>query len=528
MKWFKRTLEKSLQPEEQSARGGFFTTDISLSSRAGMGQRIRSALAKTFQANMESLTAVNEKNELVTGASHAMDEAYPDLQQSKLRTSTGGHLPIAQLEWYANQGFIGWQTCAMLAQNWLIDKACSMPARDAARHGWELSINDGTHIDAKIFDTIRRIDKRFKMKKQCIDFIKNGRIFGIRHALFLVEGIDYTLPFNIDGVKPESYRGITQIDPYWVSPILDSAAAADPASQQFYSPTWWLIQGKRVHHSHMVIMRNGDEVPDILKPSYIYGGIPTPQKIYERVYAAERTANEAPMLAMTKRLTTLKIDINQAMMNQEKLTEKMEFWSSLMNNFGIKVIGNEEEIQQFDTALTALDETIMTQYQLVAAASDVPATKLLGTTPKGFNATGEYDAKSYHEYLESIQENELSPLIERHTQLLIKSFIAPKYGIKPFHFDVKWNPVDSPTANERADINLKKSQTDKNWVDAGAVDSFDIRERLIADPDSGYSGIAPIVEGGPGDREAEQEAAALMIETANAPPEKPKQQEVLA
>ena len=53
-----------------------------------------------------------------------------------------------------------------------------------------------------------------------------------------------------------------------------------------------------------------------MKPAYLYGGLPVPQLISERVYAAERTANEAPMLAMTKRLTVLKCDITQAVANQ--------------------------------------------------------------------------------------------------------------------------------------------------------------------------------------------------------------------
>jgi len=34
---------------------------------------------------------------------------------------------------------------------------------------------------------------------------------------------------------------------------------------------------------------------------YMYGGIPVSQRIMERVYAAERTANEGPLLAMSKR-----------------------------------------------------------------------------------------------------------------------------------------------------------------------------------------------------------------------------------
>jgi hypothetical protein len=134
----------------------------------------------------------------------------------------------------------------------------------------------------------------------------------------------------------------------------------------------------------------------------------------------------------------------------------------------------------------------MTQYQIVAAASNVPATKLLGTTPKGFNSSGDYEESSYHEELESIQTHDLNPLTLRHHQLVVRSFIKPKFGINP-DIRVHWNPLDSPTASEEADINLKKAQTGQALIDAGAIDGVDERDRLIADVKSGYTGIAPAV-----------------------------------
>jgi hypothetical protein len=39
--------------------------------------------------------------------------------------------------------------------------------------------------------------------------------------LFLVDDINYELPFNPDGVKPGKYKGMTQVDPYWLAPVLD-------------------------------------------------------------------------------------------------------------------------------------------------------------------------------------------------------------------------------------------------------------------------------------------------------------------
>ncbi len=512
-RWPRRSKSEAAATATAPAREGFFSTQSEPgASRFALAQRMQASLSRSIQRELKLDNPVDANGQAV-----AMDST---IEQAKLLSSSQGFLPIHQVEWYANQGFIGWQMCAIIAQNWLVDKACSMPGRDAVRHGWERSVNDGTEVDPRIFDEMRKLDKKFKVKKNCEEHIRFAGHFGVRHTQFLVDGIDYEQPFNPDGVQPGTYKGMTQIDPYWLAPEISAQDAANPASPHFYEPTWWRVQGKRIHRSHFVISRNMSEPADILKPSYFYGGIPTTQKIFERIYAAERTANEAPLLAMTKRLITLQIDITQAMADKDKFQAKMEEWSALMNNFGVKIIGENEQVSLQDTNLTGLDETIMTQYQLVAAAAEVPATKLLGTSPKGFNATGEYDEKSYNGRLETLQENELSPLLERHDMLVMRSEIAPKFKMKPINVEVQWNPVDSPGAKEQAEINKSKADTDKTYVDCGALDGADVRQRLITDRDSGYNGIDPIVPGGPGDREAEQEAEEAALAAENEPKER--------
>ena len=407
-------------------------------------------------------------------------------------------IPQGQLLYFATQTFLGYQICAMLSQQWLISKACLMPAEDAVRKGYEVTINDGKQIDPKILDKIREADIEFEVNKNLIQFVQHGRIFGIRIAMFKVESTDdeyYYNPFNIDGVEPGTYKGISQIDPYWISPQLDADAAGDPSSIHFYEPTWWNIAGKLVHRTHLVIYRT-EEVPDILKPSYIYGGVPIPQKIVERVYCAERTANEAPMLALTKRTDVLKVDLEQALASEPEqssgapgFAKRIAQWVFNRDNYAIKVIGLDEEMEQFDTSLTDLDEVIMTQFQLVAAASNVPAVKLLGTPPKGFNSTGEFEEASYHEMLESIQKHACTPLLDRHHLLLLKSKICPENGIAEFNTSIVWKPLDAMTAKELAELNKAKAETGQTLMMSGAIDGEDERARVTADPDSGYSGL---------------------------------------
>ncbi|WP_231642953.1 phage portal protein [Ralstonia syzygii] len=477
--WLRRKDALPKAPEIAKS-GGFFTTEHDL--RVGQAEAWAHLQASTFRRSV-----VNDFRAADTG----MDANELENSVKRVAALRQENMPAAQAGWYASQSFIGYQLCALIAQHWLVDKACGMPGKDAIRNGYTVTVNDGTGIDAGVIDAIRKEDKRLRVNRQMREFVRMGRVFGIRIAMFVVQSTDpeyYEKPFNPDGVTPGSYKGIRQIDPYWCVPELGADAVKDPTSLHFYEPTYWRVNGKPIHHSHLIIFRTG-EVPDVLKPTYYYGGVSVPQKIFERVYASERTANEAPLLAMSKRSTVVHMDVEQAVANQAKFEQRMAIWAHYRDNHGIKVVGTEEQIEQFDTALADFDAVIMTQYQLVAAAANVPATKLLGTSPKGFNATGEFEESSYHEELESIQAHDLTPLLDRHHLLVIRSEIAPKFGVEPFATTVAWNPLDSMTAKERAEVNKMEAETGAILVQSGAIDGIDERRRITQDPASGYTGI---------------------------------------
>lgn len=408
------------------------------------------------------------------------------------------NLSGAIVGFFLRQGFIGHQLAGLLAQNWLINKCCTMPGRDAVRKGFEINTPDGDDERGReVVRLLRAEDKRMRLRQNCEEFIRFGRIFGVRLAYFKVDSTDpdyYVNPFNVDGIEPGSYKGIVQIDPYWIAPELDAAASSDPGSMHFYEPTYWVINGQRYHRSHLVIYRHAPPI-DVLKPAYMYGGVPVPQLILERIYAAERSANEAPELLMTKRSTFLKLDTSKAYAQGGEIFKSLSRWVRFRNNYGVKVMGLDDEAQQVDTSLADLDAVIMTQYQLVAAAANVPATKLLGTTPKGFNATGAYEESSYHEELESVQVNDLTPLVERHHLLLMYSEVLPKMRRVDADFhaiatEISWNPLDSMTAKEAAEVRKIDAETGKVLIDAGAIDEYDERERVIATRDSPYAGMA--------------------------------------
>lgn len=459
---------------------------------------IRDAIPKVFQRKHsdivpESMPGASMDGEIETGGAARLPDIY----------SVSSMVPGVLFSWYAAQSFIGHQACAILAQHWLIAKACGQAPKDAAQNGFKpvITLPEGD-VPPELVQKVTERNREMAILTECYEACRNSRIFGIRHVLFLVDGIDYEAPFNPDGVQPGKYQGITQIDPYWLTPVFESSGIGDPAAPHFYEPTWWrLPNGQRVHRSHFVILRE-EEVPDVLKPTYYYGGIPLPQQIYERVYAAERTANEAPELALTKRLVAMTGSVDNFLTDENEVTERLHAFNKLRSNFGFLIIGEDEDVRQIDTALADFDALIMTQYQLVAAQARTPATKLLGTSPKGFNATGEHESDSYDQELVSIQASSMTPLVDRHHLLLCRSEFAAYPGMA---ITADWCPVRAPKPMEVADIDLKKAQASQTRVAAGIISPSEEREKLKNDPEAGYAHLE-MEEDEFGDLFAKQEA----------------------
>lgn len=475
MFWKKRKIEEEKKSESENKK-----TLMDYMSTLGMqleeGIDVDEAFAKMFPRTIKDLNVVK------TGANGKMvatDEGIDCCQ------TFGNEIP-PQMWKYLNQPFIGWQACALLKQNPFIDKACTIPVKDAIAPDYKISLhNDEEDIDPEILEQYKYdADYRYKLPNVLLKYVVNKKVFGYSIAIPVIDGADYENPFNIDGVKKGSYKGMVVIDPTWVMPILDREAATNPLSLHYFEPTYYdLGGGKKVHRSWVCRVVNS-QVPDIMKPTYFFGGIPLTQMIYERVYAADKIANEAPLMALTKRTLVMDADVESLITNPNYVSRIVNAITKARDNFGILFKRPDTTVQQIDTSLGEFDALIMTQYQLVAAIAEMPAVKLLKTQPKGFNATGEYEADDYRQTLDDIRQNDFLPLMLRHYQLQTKSETG-----KAIDIDINFNPIDSPTAMEQANIEEVKARTAQAYVSMGVIAPEEEREILRADPESKYTSL---------------------------------------
>ncbi|MDO5764094.1 MAG: DUF1073 domain-containing protein [Elusimicrobiales bacterium] len=487
LNWFKKQEQKSAPaPRQEQAFDRFLELEEA-------GQNTSAPAAKLTREEQDEIlnrvfpvqkAALYDSN---TGK-YAMDADFGFSQMKGLITDSGRQ-DDRIFRFYGKHSFIGWQLCAMISQNWLVSNACAVPADDAVRPGWKNIIKSINQEDLNPEELTSITLKKYHLAEKCRQHIKNSRIFGVSYALLCVDGIDYSQPFNLDGVRPGSFKGISIIDPVWITPQWSAGALNNPASPNFYEPTYYQTNGAgRIHASHIIKLVH-EEVPDLLKPSYYFGGLPLTQEIYERVYAAERTANEAPLLALTKRLLVVPTSLPRLIGHPQEAWNLIKMLIFGRDNQGIYFTeaGEKNQVHQVDTSLSDLDAVIMSQYQLVSAISRIPSHKLLKTDPKGLNNNGEYTIKDYNQELQSLQEKGMRPLIERVNALTLRSDLPHLKGVQEIL--TEFNPIDMPTEKEKAEVEHLHAQAASAYVAAGILSPEEVRKTLRMEKGGKYTDI---------------------------------------
>lgn len=393
--------------------------------------------------------------------------------------------------------FIGWQACALLYENPYIKKACEIPARDAVAVDYKLQYahpendenkNTDKEKEQEILNNLKEIsDIKMNIKNVCRDSNVFKKTFGQILAIPTFN-TDMTKamsqPYDPKTIKEGTYTGMTLIQPFWVTYQLDGAGVSKPNEAGYYEPVYYIVNGHTKIHRSWVIKLTTGPIADILKPVYYYGGIPLTQQIYERVFCAEKTANEAPKLALTKRLLVVDGNIENLVANPAAAFAGLQAALNIRDNMGVMVKNPNDAVSQIDTTLTDFDSLIMTQFQLVAAIAEMPTTKLMKTQLKGLANSGDYEMKDYNQTLVEIQENDFNAILRKHYEYLCLS----EYG-KDLHLKTVWNPIDTPSETDLAQIELSQAQTDAQYIQAGVIDPSEVRTTLRNNEDSRYHNL---------------------------------------
>lgn len=371
------------------------------------------------------------------------------------------------LKHFQSRVWITYSGCAIIATHEFVNRACMIPAEDAIAHGYKVVCVSHKHEhtqkhdenEAKFLENVKKAADTMGLNDDCVKLNYKKKVFGVAVAIPRVKFKEnYLSPTDTSGntpysyadaydpkaIAPHSFEGFAVIDPHWLTYKWDDESATDPTSVHFLEPTWIEVGTKKIHRSWVIRVVNS-EIPDILKPAYYYGGLSLCQMIYERVWCADKIANEAPLLAMTKRLLIADGNLEQMISDARHTNIFFKAINYFRDNFSIFVKKPSSNVTQLDTNLTELTSLTMVEYQLVAAIAQMPVTKLLKNVPTGLQSTGDYEWDDYAQSLHVIQERDYTPLCRKFYELYVASEYPDKTDI---HLDIEWNPIDVPKEKE--------------------------------------------------------------------------------
>lgn len=373
-------------------------------------------------------------------------------------------------------------------------------------------VEDGGAESSVLQDKVEQIETRMKELKIREHFRKLAEVDGFfgRAQLFInlkAEGSarqdeinQLPLVLSPQTVKKGSLLGFKVIEPIWTTPYTYNAT--DPTRADFYKPTAWFVIGKRVHASRLLTFVSR-EVADILKPTYNFGGLSMSQLMEPYVFQWLRTRNSVSDLIHNFSVMCLKTDMAAVLQSGgvggdpeagQGLLERAQLFTQTRDNQGLTMLDkNREELEAVNVPLSTLDKLQAQSQEHMAAPSHIPLVKLTGITPAGLNASAEGEIKVWYDWVGAYQAFFFGP----HMKTVIDLIQLDLFGVIDDSIGYNFVPLNSPTVKELAEIRKANSDTDKNYIDMGAVSADEVRERVGADPESGYNNLSGPAPGPP-------------------------------
>jgi phage-related protein (TIGR01555 family) len=132
-------------------------------------------------------------------------------------------------------------------------------------------------------------------------------------------------------------------------------------------------------------------------------------------------------------------------------------------------LDKEDEFERKATPVTGLPELLLQFSRRLAAAADMPMSRLMGDSPRGFNASGETDETWWYDKIAAQQRAVLIPVLKHWYKIVFACKNGPTSGQIPELNDwrIHFHPLKQLSDLQEADRRFRIGQTDAVMVGAG-------------------------------------------------------------
>jgi len=420
---------------------------------------------------------------------------------------------------YGVPQFIGYPALSNLSQNGLIRAGVDSVADEMTRKWLELQTS-GEDDNAEMLTELTNELERIRARQNFNDGAnKTGYFGGCLIYIDLGETSDEELlqPLVLDAAKVSkgSLKRLVVVEPINLYP--GKYNSHDPLAPDYFTPSTWRVLGKEIHASRFLYFA-ANVPPLLLRPAYNFFGIPMAQVVLD--YVTGFTGNRESASKLLNKFSTLVWSTNmeaflQGNSGPDQIDTRAAYAAQQMSNDGILLLDKElESIEKINTPLSGVTDIVQMSLELLSAIFRIPAVKLFGISPKGFNATGDADMRNWYDHISSQQEKIFGAPMER----LLKLVQLNLYGVVDESITFRWLPLWENDPTQAAAIRKSDADTTAIYLDRQVVSVEEARQKLAQDEESGWEGLdLSAVPEPPLDAEEDQEPGQDPQGVTNAP-----------
>lgn len=328
---------------------------------------------------------------------------------------------------------------------------------------------------------------KYDVKRLIHEAVRQDSQYGVAH-IYIDTGAktddELEKPLFLDPRKiPKgSLKGLRVVDPTWIYPAMYNTQW--PLADNFYKPSAWFVMGKTVHESRFndIVSR---PVPDILKPSYNFGGLSLTQLMEDYVVDWRDAKKNVIKILRTLRMRALKTDMDSRLQVPGEFDKRIKMFTKYQDNFGLWAIDVQEDLLHMQTSLSELSNLLSNYQDQLCIPSRITNLKLLGNAPAGLNASGDSELDTWHETVSGYQDGNLRKPLEN----IFKIIQLSEFGEIKEDIYFEFKPLDEISEKERAEITKIRVDAVAVAADSQLVSSEEARDALKGIEGAGFENL---------------------------------------
>lgn len=365
---------------------------------------------------------------------------------------------------------LSYQECANLATDSMISKAIDVIVREIFKSGgkWEAA-----HLD---IDNFEMVLNSLHFYDKIALAVQRALEYGGAFIYINTDDTNLSLPLYINEKTAQKNKitGITVIEPWQAAPV--QVNTFNPLKNNYMQPDlWWVLGASTSVHKTRLIPIVFYSVPDLIKPLYNYLGLPL--SFYMKNYVSNADTVRQSISDLILRFRTKIIKTTAQKIADPQTQARVKYMNATSNNLATLLLAKDEEWIETVTSLSGMDNLLSQMYELMTASTrGIPVTKLLGLSPRGFNATGEYDENNFYDVIDGYASSVVIPAMEKVAEYILcfKAGILdePRY---------EFNPRKQIRPKEQAEINNLKADYISKLIMSGVVTGKDAIRAISED-----------------------------------------------